>query len=139
MQNTMLPGSPNQIPVELLAGTGNRFQEKMGAVNGMSGEEKKNELRKVSREFEAVFIAYMLKVMREKCQILIAFGSCSCFGGIPGLANFSDIEECYDVKFRNNKTVKDGKVPYENLPGIAPVVKPNSDYVDIDIYLPGCV
>ncbi len=81
---------------------------------------------------------HLLKVMREKCQILIAFGSCSCFGGIPTLANQSDIEECYDVKFRENKTFKDGKVPSENLPRIEPVVRPNSEYVDFDIYLPGC-
>jgi F420-non-reducing hydrogenase small subunit len=81
---------------------------------------------------------HLLKIMRDKCQVLIAFGSCSCFGGIPGLANFSDIEECYDVKFRENATVTGGQVPSENLPGIAPVVKPNTDYVEFDIYLPGC-
>jgi F420-non-reducing hydrogenase small subunit len=81
---------------------------------------------------------HLLKVMREKCQTLIAFGSCSCFGGIPGMANFSDIEECYDVKFRENKTVTGGKVPEENLPPIAKVVKPNNMFVDFEIYLPGC-
>jgi len=81
---------------------------------------------------------HLLKVMREKCQTLISFGSCSCFGGIPGLANFYDIEECLDVKFRENKTVTGGQVPSENVPGIEPVVRPNSDIVDFDIYLPGC-
>jgi F420-non-reducing hydrogenase small subunit len=81
---------------------------------------------------------HLLTIMREKCQVLIAFGSCSCFGGIPGLANFSDIEECYDTKFRENKTFSGGKVPTENVPPIEPVVKPNNDYVDFDIYLPGC-
>jgi F420-non-reducing hydrogenase small subunit len=81
---------------------------------------------------------HLLKLMREKSQILIAFGTCSCFGGIPGMANFSNLEECYDVKFRNNKTVKKGKIPSENLPGIAPVVKPNNSFVDFEIYLPGC-
>ena len=81
---------------------------------------------------------HLLKLMREKCQVLIAFGSCSCFGGIPGLANFSDLEECYDVKFRNNATVTDGIIPSENIPAIAPVVKLNSSFVDFDIYLPGC-
>ncbi len=82
--------------------------------------------------------AHLLKVMRAKCQTLIAFGSCSCFGGIPGLANFSDIEECLDVKFRNNKTVYGGEVPSENVPAILPVIKPNNQYADFDIYLPGC-
>jgi F420-non-reducing hydrogenase small subunit len=81
---------------------------------------------------------HLLKVIREKCNVLIAFGSCSCYGGIPGMANFSDIEECYNVKFRENKTVTGGSVPTENVPGFAPVVRPNSDYVDIDIFLPGC-
>jgi F420-non-reducing hydrogenase small subunit len=81
---------------------------------------------------------HLLKLMREKCNVLIAFGSCSCYGGIPGMANFSDIEECYDVKFRENKTVSGGSVPIENVPGFAPVVKPNTDYVDFDIFLPGC-
>jgi F420-non-reducing hydrogenase small subunit len=81
---------------------------------------------------------HLLKLMREKCQVLIAFGSCSCFGGIPGLANFYDIEACYDVKFRKNATVDEGVVPSENLPGIANVVKPNSAFVEFDIHLPGC-
>ncbi len=81
---------------------------------------------------------HLLKLMRAKCKILISFGSCSCFGGIPGLANFSTIEECFDTKYRENKTFSGGKVPSENVPLIAPVVKPNSDYVDFDVYLPGC-
>ncbi|MHA1134948.1 MAG: F420-nonreducing hydrogenase [Candidatus Thorarchaeota archaeon] len=81
---------------------------------------------------------HLLKIMREKCQTLIAFGTCSCFGGIPGLANFSDIEECLDVKFRENNTVTGGEVPSENLPKIEPVVVPNNTIVDFDIYLPGC-
>ena len=81
---------------------------------------------------------HLLKTMRDKCKILIAFGSCSCFGGIPALANFSDIEKCYDTKYRENKTFSGGKVPSENLPKIMPVVKPNTDYVEFDIFLPGC-
>lgn len=81
---------------------------------------------------------HLLKLMRDKSQILIAFGTCSCFGGIPGMANFSNLEECYDVKFRKNKTVKKGKVPSKNIPPITSIVKPNNEYVDFDIYLPGC-
>lgn len=81
---------------------------------------------------------HLLKVMREKCQTLISFGSCSCFGGIPGMANFSDIEQCYDTKFRHNKTVNGGSVPSVNVPPITDVVRPNTDYTQFDVYLPGC-
>ncbi|MHA1961507.1 MAG: NADH-quinone oxidoreductase subunit B family protein [Candidatus Thorarchaeota archaeon] len=81
---------------------------------------------------------HLLKIMRNKCQTLIAFGSCSCFGGIPALANQYDLEDCLEVKFRNNKTFEGGKVPTENVPRIESVVKPNSEFATFDIHLPGC-
>lgn len=68
MQNTILPGTPVQAAVELLPGAGNRLEGKIHAAREMSGEKQKEELRKVSQEFEAVFIAYMLKVMRETIE-----------------------------------------------------------------------
>ncbi len=68
MQNTILPGSPNQVPIELLMGAGNRLQGKIHAARETSGERQRSELRKVSQEFEAIFIAYMLKVMRETIE-----------------------------------------------------------------------
>ncbi len=68
MQNTILPGSPNQIPVDLLMGAGNRFQGKIHAARDSSVESQRSELRKVSQEFEAIFITYMLKVMRETIE-----------------------------------------------------------------------
>ena len=68
MQNTILPGNPNPLPVELLPGAGNRLQGKIQAARELSGAQREGELRKVSQEFEAIFIAYMLKVMRETIE-----------------------------------------------------------------------
>ncbi|MGY5876748.1 MAG: F420-nonreducing hydrogenase [Candidatus Thorarchaeota archaeon] len=81
---------------------------------------------------------HLLKIMREKCQIMVALGSCACFGSVAALANLSDIEECYDTKYRENKTFSGGEVPTENIPAMAPVVRPCNDYIDFDVYLPGC-
>ncbi|MFW9847655.1 MAG: hydrogenase [Candidatus Thorarchaeota archaeon] len=81
---------------------------------------------------------HLLKVMRQKCQILVSLGSCSCFGSVAGLANLYDIEECINTKFVENKTFSGGKLPTENVPSLEPVVRPNSDYVEFDVYLPGC-
>ncbi|MBD3406982.1 MAG: F420-nonreducing hydrogenase [Candidatus Lokiarchaeota archaeon] len=79
-----------------------------------------------------------LKVLREKCKTLIAFGSCSCFGGIPGLANFSEIDDALATKFKTRPTYDNETIPSENLPTIEPVILPNNEIVDFDIFLPGC-
>jgi F420-non-reducing hydrogenase small subunit len=39
---------------------------------------------------------HMAKLLRKKSKILVAYGSCSHLGGIPGLANFSTKEELFD-------------------------------------------
>jgi len=34
--------------------------------------------------------------IRKECDILIALGSCACFGGTPGLANLHNLNELLD-------------------------------------------
>ena len=41
---------------------------------------------------------HIAKLLRQKSQILVAFGSCACEGCIPGLANFSPINEIVDTE-----------------------------------------
>jgi murein DD-endopeptidase MepM/ murein hydrolase activator NlpD len=65
MQDAILPGLTDHSTVDLLSRAGNRLEGKIRAIQGMNGEAKKSELRKATGEFEAVFISYMLKVMRE--------------------------------------------------------------------------
>ncbi len=40
-----------------------------------------------------------VKLMREKCALIIAFGSCACYGNVAGLANQWDIETLKKRKF----------------------------------------
>ncbi len=58
----------NQIPTDILTSAGNRLESKVRAAQSSSGEKQKGELKKVAQEFEAVFIAYLLKVMRETIE-----------------------------------------------------------------------
>jgi len=58
----------NQVPVNLLTSSGSRLENKLAAVRGASGEKQKAELKKVSQEFESIFIAHLLKVMRETIE-----------------------------------------------------------------------
>ena len=68
MQNTIFPGGADRSTVSLLNGAGNRLEGKIQSIQKMNGESRANELKDASCEFEAVFISYMLKVMRETIQ-----------------------------------------------------------------------
>ena len=58
----------NQIPTDLMTQPGSGLESKVRAAQNAGGDKQKSELKKASQEFEAVFIAYLLKVMRETIE-----------------------------------------------------------------------
>ncbi len=81
---------------------------------------------------------HMLKLMRERCKILVAWGSCSAYGGVHSLANQWDIQDLLERKFLRIETLDDGRIPDENVPGFTESIIPNPDIVPVDLILPGC-
>ncbi|HOO47157.1 MAG TPA: oxidoreductase [Deltaproteobacteria bacterium] len=91
----------------------------------------------------------MAKVLREKSQIVLAFGACACFGGTPGMANFRSKEDIFDWVYKDAPTVVN---PNNNrpqpeitvngntltLPRFYERVYPVDDIIAVDYYLPGC-
>ncbi|MBN1961405.1 MAG: oxidoreductase [Deltaproteobacteria bacterium] len=98
------------------------------------------------RNEENIQVAQML---RRKSKVLIAYGACSCFGGIVGLANFSNCESLltrvYDTtestinpeKIRPQLRTKlaDGTI---ELPQLTDYVGALGDFASVDYYMPGC-
>jgi F420-non-reducing hydrogenase small subunit len=89
------------------------------------------------------------KLLREKSQLVLAFGACACFGGTPGLANLTTIEDIFNWVYRDSPTVVNpkGNVPKTNtrvngkeltLPKLYDQVHALNDVIDVDYYLPGC-
>ena len=87
--------------------------------------------------------------LRERCRVLVAYGSCACHGGIPGLANQSDREEIFQVAYNDTvSTVNPENVrPQEvtavpggevTLPAFYDSVRALHQVVQVDGYLPGC-
>jgi murein DD-endopeptidase MepM/ murein hydrolase activator NlpD len=68
MKDTSLSVPMSQMPMNLLNSSGGRLENRLQAVQGLSGAKQKAELKKVSQEFEAVFIGHLLKVMRETIE-----------------------------------------------------------------------
>jgi len=78
------------------------------------------------------------KLIREKCAYVIAFGTCACFGNIPGLANLYTKEDLLDRKYNTADTIVTGGVPKENVPDVEESVVLVSDVIDVDFFIPGC-
>jgi len=92
---------------------------------------------------------HVAKVLREKSKVMIAFGACACWGGIPGLANISNKEEIFKVAYKETPSTvnPDFTVPVTNLkigdlvltlPEFYDTVKSLNMVVDVDYYVPGC-
>jgi len=90
----------------------------------------------------------MAKLMRQKSQILVSFGSCASEGCIPGLANLSSMKEIFDTAYQTVSTdnpqdvrphwttrVPEGDL---HLPEFFPVLRTLDEVVDVDYYMPGC-
>ncbi len=79
------------------------------------------------------------ELMRKKCKILVAMGSCAVFGGIPGMANLYSKEELLKRKFEDEAYVDKGsKTPTEHVPEIMDSIPNVDEVVQIDAKLPGC-
>jgi len=66
-----------------------------------------------------------LQAIRKQAKVLVAFGTCACFGGVNSLKNRYPIEACI-------AEVYDGQ-QVESLP-----VRKISDIVKVDLSIPGC-
>ena len=92
---------------------------------------------------------HMAKLLRQKSKILVAYGSCSHMGGIPGLANFTTKKALFERVYHTSESTEnpDKIVPqpeYKVDEGVLEIpvfyndVRTLDQVVDVDYYLPGC-
>ncbi len=95
----------------------------------------------------------MVKLLRRKSKLVIAYGACSAWGGIPGLANLYEPDEIIKRKYFEVPTVEnpqkihpkhivkvkaDGEEIELELPKVLARLKPLDKVIEVDYYLPGC-
>ena len=88
------------------------------------------------------------KLLRAKSRVLVAYGSCASFGGVPGLANLSSVASLLDRVYGTESTDAQGLRPgpvsvhadgsATRLPALANTVSSLTDTVAVDYLLPGC-
>lgn len=99
--------------------------------------------------------AEMVKLLRRKSGLVIAFGSCAHLGGIPGLANFWDRDTIFERVYKEVPSIAnpEGIFPKTKtqielvgthngvslqLPEFWDTVHTLDQVIDVDYYIPGC-
>jgi len=91
----------------------------------------------------------MVELLRQRSQLVVAFGSCAHMGGIPGLANLFNRYDMMEEVYYNVPSVinEDRLIPQEScevpegeltLPNLWNTVKTLDQVIEVDYYLPGC-
>ena len=92
---------------------------------------------------------HIAKLLRQKSKILVAYGSCSHLGGIPGLANFSTKEDIMKRVYEESESTDNAEkvrplTEYEVEEGILELpefyndVRTLADVTNVDYFIPGC-
>lgn len=91
----------------------------------------------------------MVRLLRRKSRVVIAYGACAQLGGIPSLANQFDREQILKYVYEDSpsvqnsakvhpqvRTQEDGRVA--TLPQLWQLVRTLDQVIPVDYYLPGC-
>ena len=100
----------------------------------------------------------MVKLLRQKSTIVVAYGTCAMFGGTPALANLvqGGSQEILDYVYTKVPTTANFQADYHSdvpiipqtkyeapegtltLPALFDTVKALDQVIDVDYYIPGC-
>ncbi|MBI4644709.1 MAG: methyl viologen-reducing hydrogenase [Deltaproteobacteria bacterium] len=82
---------------------------------------------------------HVLDEMRKKVKVLIALGSCACYGGIPAQANMFKQEEIFDKVFRGSPSTDPSPNPeHPDVPKWTATCQALDEVTKVDIAIPGC-
>jgi F420-non-reducing hydrogenase small subunit len=92
---------------------------------------------------------HIAKMLRAKSKVMVAFGSCACFGGIPALANFATRAEVMERAYieapsndNPNKILPQIKLKVDEgeltLPELYDDVLTLAQVVPVEYFVPGC-
>lgn len=76
--------------------------------------------------------------MRKSCDLIIAFGTCAVYGGLPGAGCAHTREDILQTVYVKSPTTVPGAMPETHVSSMEATVTPLDEVIDVDLYLPGC-
>jgi F420-non-reducing hydrogenase small subunit len=92
---------------------------------------------------------HMARMLRDKSQVLVAYGACAHLGGIPGLGNVTNREGIFERAYKETPSTMNEQGTYPQLsykvpegeltlPEFYDTVRALNQVVPVDYYVPGC-
>ena len=82
---------------------------------------------------------HVLRLMRARCKILIAFGDCAITGNVPAMRNQCKLDEVLERGFVETESTQISGHPDQTIvPRLLPKVRPIQEFVKVDVSICGC-
>jgi NAD-reducing hydrogenase small subunit len=75
--------------------------------------------------------------IRKHTNLLVAMGDCAVTGNVPSMRNPFGPEAVLQRAYHENATAQP-QTPCQIVPALLQKVRPIHEFVDVDLYLPGC-
>lgn len=80
----------------------------------------------------------LMKKIRDNAKMVVTLGTCSSYGGVPGLRNYYSVDEVLETAYKNTVSTVEGKIPYKEVPRLIPRALPVHKVVKVDYKITGC-
>ena len=79
----------------------------------------------------------LVMTIRERTKILISFGDCAVTANVPGMRNQFKVDDVLKRGYIENASANN-QVPARGIPHLLTRARPVHEFVNVDIFLPGC-
>jgi F420-non-reducing hydrogenase small subunit len=81
---------------------------------------------------------HIAEKMRRQCDIILAFGTCAAYGGIPALMNLFEDEDLFRRYYRSAEGTDAARNPSQVIPPFIERTFALDEKIAVDFILPGC-
>ena len=78
-----------------------------------------------------------LRLIRQRTRILVSFGDCAVTSNVPAMRNEFPTTDVLKRAYEENVSAYPG-IPSVLIPRLQSQARPIHEYVDVDVFLPGC-